>query len=101
MINPAHPLVRMANLIDWEEAEKLQIKINNYHRAQQFKRAKKAQSKLKTCLGRLYRDIESQLNWQVQLRPHFQTHLDKVSKLLTQTKTSKTGVSHFVLTSFL
>lgn len=70
-------------------AKKLQFKINNYHRAQQFKRAKKAEAKLRTCLGRLYRDIDRQLDKQAHLRSDFQSLMEKVNRLLEQKKTSK------------
>ena len=70
-------------------AKKLHFKINNYHRAQQFKRAKKAQAKLKTCLGRLSRDITRQLEKQPKLTPVFQEFMKKTERLLTQSRTSK------------
>ena len=70
-------------------AKKLHFKINNYHRAQQFKRAKKAQAKLKTCLGRLSRDIARQLEKQSRLIPVFQDVMNKTERLLAQSRASK------------
>ena len=65
------------------------FKGSNYRRAQQMKRAKKSDAKLKTYLGRLVRDIERKLDSHEPLKPIFQALLDKANRLLAQTRTSK------------
>lgn len=70
-------------------AKKQLFKGANYRRAQQMKRAKKSDAKLKTYLGRLVRDIERKLEAHEPLKPAFQALLDKANRLLTQTRTSK------------
>lgn len=52
-------------------SKKALFKVNNYARAQQYKRKNKWTNKLKTYLGRLKRDIERQLADRGDLMPTF------------------------------
>lgn len=70
-------------------SKQLRFKANNYRRAQQHKRAKKQESKLKTNLGRLYRDVQRQLEKQPHLASAFKALLERVERILLQTKQSK------------
>lgn len=79
-INMRHPLVRLAQLIKWEEIERtfsvhftstrgrpalpprLAAQIGRYAHAKQFKRMRRALRILKTRVGRVYREIERKLD---------------------------------------
>jgi IS5 family transposase len=70
-------------------AKKALFKVNNYARANQHKRKRRHMKQLKTYLGRLQRDVERQLEGTPALKGAFSDILSKVSKLMTQEKTSK------------
>jgi len=71
-------------------SKKALFKVNNYARAQQYKRKKKWASKLNTYLGRLKRDIERQLDHHhPDLRSVFVELLEQADRLLHQKKDSK------------
>jgi transposase, IS5 family len=65
------------------------FKGSNYARARQMRRAQKQTKKLKTFLGRVYRNIERQLANKPNLKPIFADLLEKTEKLLNQKKDSK------------
>lgn len=65
------------------------FKANRYFAAQQMKRGKKQVKKLKTYLGCVYRDIQRQLEQQIELKPCFAELFEKIEKLLRQQKTDK------------
>jgi Transposase domain (DUF772). len=65
------------------------IRQSRYSHARQMNRAKKEVKKLKTCLGRLYRDIERKLSEEKKEDPRWIKLSDIVLKVLEQTKNSK------------
>ena len=68
------------------------IKAGRYSHARQMKRAKKERSKIKTYLGRLYRDIERKITENPLLQSIFQGVFEIVEKLLAQKKDSKNKI---------
>ena len=68
------------------------IKAGRYSHARQMKRAKKERDKIKTYLGRVFRDIKRQIEGNVFLQTIFSQIFDIVEKLLTQTKDSKNKI---------
>lgn len=65
------------------------FKAANYGRARQMKRSRKEMRKLKTYLGRVYRDVQRQLEKAPELRPVFADLLGRVEKLLHQQRNDK------------
>lgn len=57
-----------------------------YRHAKQMKRARKAENKLKTWLGRMIRDIERKLEQQIELMPYFEEGLQKANQIYRQQK---------------
>ena len=70
-------------------SKKALFKGSNYRRANQLKRAKKADAKLKTYLGRLVRDISRKLEARKDLAVHFSQLLERSNQVLSQSRTSK------------
>ena len=64
----------------------------SYSHARQMKRAKKQRKKLKTYLGRVYRDVARKISGNVILEAIFQPTLEVIEKILTQEKHSKNKV---------
>jgi IS5 family transposase len=60
---------------------------SRYRHAKQMKRAKKAEKKLRTWLGRIIRDIERKLKGKEILKPYFTESLLKATKIFDQKKT--------------
>jgi len=73
-------------------ARKRLIKAGRYSHARQMKRAKKERNKIKTYLGRLYRDIQRKIDGNEFLRSAFKGVFEIIKKILTQTKDSKNKV---------
>jgi len=69
--------------------KKLLFKANNYARAQQMKRSKKMTQKLKTSLGRLYRDVQRRLEKAPEKRGYFEALLQRIKQLLEQKKADR------------
>ena len=67
-------------------------KAARYAHAKQFKRMRASIKKLKTYLGRVYRDITRQIKDKNQLQAIFADDLSTALKLLTQTKKSKNKI---------
>ncbi len=67
-------------------------KVNQYAHARQMKRAKKEVKRLKTYLGRLYREILRQIQGHEVLKLIFMPTLEIIEKLLAQEKSSKEKV---------
>jgi IS5 family transposase len=68
---------------------------SNYMRAQQMNRAKKEIKKLKTYLGRVYRQIQKQIKQQPDVIAHFNELFEKVDRVLRQEKTDKNKLYSF------
>lgn len=62
---------------------------SSYAHARQFKRAKKATKKLKTYLGRVYRDVLRKILHDPDLHAEFHEELELVERLLIQERTDK------------
>ena len=60
--------------------------VQRYRHAKQMKRAKKAEKKLNTWLGRVIRDIDRKLVWHDDLRAVFAESMEKAQKIYTQQK---------------
>lgn len=69
--------------------KKVLFETNCYARARQMKRAKRKTKKLKTYLGRVYRDISRQLEKREDLKEIFLPYLNRVNQLLNQDKQTK------------
>lgn len=69
--------------------KKLSRKIGGYLHAKQMKRAKAAIKKMRTCTGRVLRDIERKIKGNSLLQEAFACELEKARRLLTQKRTSK------------
>jgi IS5 family transposase len=65
------------------------IKVGRYRHAKQMKRAKKAEKKLKTYLGRIIRDVERKIEGNALLKEKFFISLQKATRIFNQTKESK------------
>jgi len=78
---------RVAKAVSW--------KSSCYFRANQFKRAQKQTKKLKTFLGRIYRDIQRKTNNFVDLPIEFQLNLCLVYRLLNQKRNDKNKLYSF------
>lgn len=65
---------------------------NNYSHARQMKRAHRERKKLKTYLGRVYRDVARKIEGNETLETLFQPTLDVIEQVLTQEKHSKNKV---------
>lgn len=63
------------------------IASSRYRHAKQMKRARKAEKKLNTWLGRMIRDIERKLSGEKKLKECFKVALEKASQIHTQQKT--------------
>lgn len=70
-------------------SKKALFQCHQYFKAKQMKRAKRQVKKLKTYLGRVYRDVQRQLENRQHLKPIFAELLSRVEKVLNQTKTDK------------
>lgn len=70
-------------------SKKALFQTNCYARARQMKRAKKQTKKLKTYLGRVYRDILRQLEKREELKDYFSDSLKRADQLLNQDKHTK------------
>jgi len=70
-------------------ARQILIKASRYRHAKQMKRAKKAEKKLKTYLGRIIRDIQRKIESSDPLKEKFFSSLHKAIRILNQTKDSK------------
>jgi IS5 family transposase len=70
-------------------ARKTLVKVGRYRHAKQMKRAKKAEKKLKTYLGRIIRDIKRKIEGNDSLKEKFLDSLTKATRVLNQTKESK------------
>lgn len=68
------------------------IKAGRYSHARQMKRAKKERDKIKTYLGRVFRDIRRQIEGNPFLQTIFSEALGIVEKLIAQTKDSKNKI---------
>ena len=68
------------------------IKAGRYSHARQMKRAKKERDKIKTYLGRVFRDIKRQIEGNSFLQTIFSEVLGIVEKLLAQTKDGKNKI---------
>lgn len=73
-------------------ARKTLIKVCRYRHAKQMKRAKKAEKKLKTYLGRIIRDIKRKIEGNDSLKEKFLDLLTKATRILNQTKESKNKI---------
>lgn len=92
-------ILALGNLAKREEVELRQsyvrvarrtlIKVGRYRHAKQMKRAKKAEKKLKTYLGRIIRDIERKIEGNALLKEKFFASLHKATRVLNQMKESK------------
>lgn len=67
-------------------------KANCYAHARQMKRAKKERKRLKTYLGRVFRDIERQMSSNNVLKSIFNPVLKVIKEILTQEKNSKNKI---------
>ena len=92
-------LVRMAKTYSVELrqtysklSKKTLFRANRYCHARQMKRAKKEIKKLKTYLGRVYRDINRKIEGNEELQFYFSEVLKIIKKLLEQKKHSKNKV---------
>ena len=65
---------------------------HSYAHARQMKRAKKERRKLKTYLGRVYRDIKRKISGNKCLEAYFASIFEVIEKVLTQEKLSKNKV---------
>ena len=68
------------------------IKAGRYSHARQMKRAKRERYKIKTYLGRLFRDLQRKITGNEFLQSVFEGVLGIVEKLLVQTKNSKNKI---------
>jgi IS5 family transposase len=68
------------------------IQSGRYRHAKQMNRAKKAEKKLQTYLGRLIRDIERKISGDAFLEMNFKESLFKAKKILTQQRTDKNKI---------
>lgn len=68
------------------------IKAGRYSHARQMKRANKERSKIKTYLGRVFREIQRLIEGNQFLQAIFSQIFEIVEKLLTQTKESKNKI---------
>lgn len=68
------------------------IKAGRYSHARQMKRARSERKKIKTYLGRLYRDIQRKIEVNDFLQSIFKGTFEIVEKLLSQTKDSKNKI---------
>ena len=66
-----------------------ELKAGRYLHARQGKRARREIKRLKTYLGRVYRDIDRKLEHRPDLRALFEEELNKAVRLLQQERTSK------------
>jgi len=64
----------------------------SYSHARQMRRANKQRKKLKTYLGRVYRDVARKISGNVIVEAIFQSTLEVIEKILTQEKHSKNKV---------
>lgn len=70
-------------------SKKLLRRHSGYVHAKQMKRAKKVREKMKTNLGRLYRDIQRNIPEDLIKDPAYQSLVELVEKGLSQTRSSK------------
>lgn len=70
-------------------AKRTLVKVGRYRHAKQMKRAKKAENKLRTYLGRIIRDIERKIEGNTLLKEKFLVSLDKANRAFNQRKESK------------
>ncbi len=96
-------LVRQANThsIDLRQnynrvAPRLLFQVNRYNHAKQMKRKRRALKKLKTVVGRVYRDLERQLPKQpIDVRLELQPVLDTTRRILDQKREDKQKIYSF------
>ena len=67
--------------------KKMLVASGRYRHAKQMKRARKAEKKLHTWLGRMIRDIERKLENQGDMRNYFQEAMTKANRIYDQQKT--------------
>jgi IS5 family transposase len=70
-------------------AKRTLVKVGRYRHAKQMKRAKKAEKKLKTYLGRIIRDIDRKIEGNKELEDRFFISLHKANRILNQKKEDK------------
>jgi len=70
-------------------AKQARLKVQRYGHARQHRRMRREIRRLKTCLGRVYRDVGRKIAGDPALHKRFARLLGLVERLLTQTKDSK------------